>query len=112
MVHPVQLGRLRRQADACLAARSIAATLALNEGMSMLVPISGGLGHGLAHFLPDLEPSALDRERAQHLPPRLNQVQIGGVCGLEDKLQNKEEVVAVDPDALPQKTDRAGLSHG
>lgn len=85
MVHPVNLCDLRQQADARPAAWAMAAPLAPDERMPMLVPIRGGLGHGLADVRPVLEPAALECERAQHLPPRLNQVQIGRVFGLEDK---------------------------
>ena len=38
------------------------------------------------HFLPALEPSALERQRAQNLPPGLDQIEVRGVLGLKDEL--------------------------
>ena len=45
-----------------------------------------GRGHRLAELLPRLEPTALQRQGAQHLPPRLDQVEVGRVRRLEDEL--------------------------
>ncbi len=52
----------------------------------MSVPVQGCLSHRVHHFLPCLEPSALDRARAQNVPPRLNQVQVGSIFWLKDEL--------------------------
>src|SRR5690348_9968420 len=57
-----------------------------DEGMPMLVPVAGRRGHGLAYLLPGLEAPALERQRAQHLPPWFYQVQVRCIFGLEDEL--------------------------
>jgi hypothetical protein len=54
--------------------------------MTMSVPILGGLFDRLLDLLPRLEPAALHGEGPEHLQPRLDQVQIGPIPGLEDEL--------------------------
>src|SRR3712207_8395991 len=43
-----------------------------------------------ADLLPGLEPSPLQRQRLQHLPPRLDQVEVRRVHRLEDELPPRE----------------------
>jgi len=54
--------------------------------MAMSVPVRGGVCDGLADVVPTLEPPPGEGERAQNFPPRLNQVEVGGVLGLEHHL--------------------------
>ena len=56
------------------------------EGVHVLVPVRGGAPDGLFNLRPSLEAPALERQRAQDLPPRLDQVQVGRVLRLEDEL--------------------------
>ncbi len=54
--------------------------------MSVSVPVGRSFLYCLADFLPCLKAPALECQRAQHLPPRLDQVQVSGVLGLADEL--------------------------
>src|SRR3954453_10550949 len=56
------------------------------EGVLVLVPVRGGAPDGLFDLRPSLEAAALQCQRAQDLPPRLDQVQVGRVLGLEYEL--------------------------
>src|SRR5215469_10723321 len=72
------------------------AATAPDERMAMGVPIDGRRLYGCNDLVPGLEPAAFESERAYDLPPGLDQVQIGRVFGLEDKLparmgQRKEQ---------------------
>src|SRR4051794_37943239 len=62
--------------DAWPAARPMAPTTSPDEGVRVLVPISRRLSHRPADILPALESPPLQRQAPQHLPPRLDQVQI------------------------------------
>jgi hypothetical protein len=57
-----------------------------DKGVAMRVPIGGGVRHRLADRLPRLEAAALKRQRAHHLPPRLDPIEVGGIGWLEDEL--------------------------
>src|SRR4051812_46726385 len=57
-----------------------------DEWMPVIVPVGRGSSGRLLDLGPGLETAALQRQRAQHLPPRLDQVQVGGVLGLEHEL--------------------------
>src|SRR3954468_7694255 len=57
-----------------------------DEGRRVIVPVGRGSSDRLLDLGPGLETAALQRQRAQHLPPRLDQVQVGGVLGLEHEL--------------------------
>src|SRR3954452_23188023 len=50
-----------------------------DKGVLVGVPVIGGTLHGLLDLGPCLKATPLQRKRAQHLPPRLQQVQIGGI---------------------------------
>jgi hypothetical protein len=52
----------------------------------VLVPVRGGAPDRLFDFRPGFEAAALQRQRAQDLSPRLDQVQVGRVLGLEHEL--------------------------
>src|SRR6476469_1150411 len=54
--------------------------------MLVRVPVRGGVSDGFFDLGPSLEAAALQRQRAQDLPPRLDQVQVGRIFGLEDEL--------------------------
>ena len=62
----------------------------------MSIPISRGSFNCLLNFRPGFKAATFERERAQRLPPRLDQVEIGGVLRLKDELptwmlQTKQE---------------------
>src|ERR671938_395245 len=86
VVHPVTLSRSWQYTNAGLAAGAMAPPPAPDEGMPMLVPVGGGLRHGLADLLPGREAPALEGQGAQDFPPRFDQIEIGRVLGLEDEL--------------------------
>jgi len=97
-VHPASLCDLGHQADTARPTRLVASPATPNERMPMGIPVSRSLANGLAQFAPGFKTSASQRQRAQDLPPRLDQVQIGGVFGLKDELpawvcQGKQEHV-------------------
>jgi hypothetical protein len=52
----------------------------------MGIPVGGRRRDCLADLVPGLEALALEGQGAQDLPPRFDQVQVGGVRGLEDEL--------------------------
>src|SRR5947209_10798367 len=57
-----------------------------NKRMLVGVPVLGGTLHGQLNLGPGIKPTPLQCKRAQHLPPRLQQVQIGGIDRLEHEL--------------------------
>src|SRR5438093_468193 len=64
--------------------------------MTMSIPISRGSFDRLLNFRPRFKAAAFERQRAQRLPPRLDQVEIGGILRLKDEfptrmLQTKQE---------------------
>ena len=79
-------GSFWEEGDARLAAWLMATPAAPDEGVSVGVPVGRRSHYGLNDLLPGLKAPALERQRAQHLPPWLDQVEIGGVLGLEDHL--------------------------
>src|SRR3954449_7319102 len=62
-----------------------------DEGMFVLVPVGGCAFDGLRDLGPGLEAAPFEGQRAQDLPPRLDQVQVGRVLGLEDELPARME---------------------
>src|SRR5262245_20166259 len=86
MVHPPSSRRLWEQGTAGAAAGLVATAAAPDEGMAMRVPVPGRRVHGLREFVPTLEPSSLERQRAQNLPPGLDQIEVRRILGLEDEL--------------------------
>src|ERR1700760_2356767 len=57
-----------------------------DKGVLVGVPVLGATPPGLLDLGPCIEAPPLQRQRAQHLPPRLQQVQIGGINRLEHEL--------------------------
>src|SRR3954469_7824925 len=62
-----------------------------DEGMLMFVPVGGGAFDRLLDLGPGLEPAAFQGQGAEHLPPGFDQVEIGGILGLEDELPARME---------------------
>src|SRR3954464_5520614 len=56
------------------------------EGMHVLIPVGGGAFNGLLDLGPGFEPAAFQSQGAEHLPPWLDQVEVGRILGLEDEL--------------------------
>src|SRR5918997_3887531 len=75
-----------QERDAGLAPRAMAAPPSPGEGMAVRVPVSGRLRDGLGDLVPGFEATPGEGERAQHLPPRLDEVEVGGVFRLEHHL--------------------------
>src|SRR5260370_30147161 len=86
VVHPANLGHLWHEANARAAWRAVAAPAPPDKRMLVGIPISRRLPHGSSQVLPGREPPPLEGQRTEHLPPRLDQVEVGGVGGLEDEL--------------------------
>ena len=80
--------------------------------MLVRVPVRGGTLDGLFDLGPGFEAAPFEGQRAQDLPPRLNQVQVGRVFGLEHELparvgQSKEQHIgrAVDVEIVHHGVD-------
>src|SRR3954447_8055680 len=76
----------RGDGDPRLTFRPVPSPSAPGERVAMLVPVRRRLFNRLGDLLPGLEPPALQRQRLQHLPPRLDRVEIGRVHRPEDEL--------------------------
>src|SRR3954449_5164944 len=83
MVYPLSCHDFRCDGDPRAARGAVAPSAPPDEGVLMLVPVGGGAPDGLLDLGPGLEAAALQRQRAQNLPPRLDQVEVGRVFGLE-----------------------------
>ena len=57
-----------------------------DERMPVIVPVGGGSRDRLLDLGPSFEAAAFQRQRAQHLPPGFDQVEVGRVLGLEHEL--------------------------
>ena len=77
---------LRQQREASAAVRMMTTPTTPDEGVLVRVPVGRRLEHRLFNLSPGLEATTFQRQRAQDLPPRLDQVQVGRVLGLEDEL--------------------------
>ena len=51
----------------------------------MSIPIGSCFGHSITDLLPGLEALAFERNGSQRLAPGLNQIQVGGICWLENE---------------------------
>ena len=69
----------------------MAPTASPDEGMLVLVPVGGCPIDGLLDLGPCLEPAAFQCQGAQHLPPWLDQVEVGRILGLEDEFPARME---------------------
>src|SRR6185436_14710601 len=69
----------------------MAPTASPYEGMLVLVPVGGGAFNGLLDLGPGFEPATFEGQGAQHLPPWLDQVEVGRILGLEDELPARME---------------------
>jgi hypothetical protein len=69
----------------------MAATASPDDRMLVLIPVGGGAFNRLLDLGPGLEASPFQGQGAQHLPPRLDQVEVGRVLGLEDEFPARME---------------------
>src|SRR6187549_333644 len=83
VVHPLNQCKIWHGSDAQAASLPMASPPAPDERVPVLVPVGGRALHRRLDLGPGLEAATLQRQRAQHLPPRLDQVQVGGILGLE-----------------------------
>src|SRR5215203_2499175 len=93
----------------------MAPAAAPDERVLVLVPVCSGTLDSLLDLGPGVEPSALESQRAQHLPPRLDEVQVGRILRLEDELpawvgQGEQQHVdaAVDVEVVDDGVDPLG----
>ncbi len=93
-----------------------AAAAAPDERVLVPVPVGGGPLDDLLDLGPGVEPSALESQRAQHPPPRLDEVQVGRILWLEHELpawmgQGKQQHVhaAVDVEIVDHGVDPLGI---
>src|SRR3954470_1610869 len=81
-----KLCRLGQECDAGLTTGTMAPPLSPDERMAVRVPVIGRLRDGGGDLVPGLEATSGQGKRVQDLPPRLDQVEGGGVFGLEHHL--------------------------
>src|SRR5215213_886871 len=74
VVHPLSCCGIWHDSDPGAARGAVAPSAAPEEGVLVLVPVRGGAPDGLFNLGPGLEAAALEGQRAQDLPPRLDQV--------------------------------------
>lgn len=55
--------------------------------MPVRIPIGGGLFHRLNNLLPGFKTPPFQRQGAEGLPPRLNQVEVGGIGRLKHEFE-------------------------
>src|SRR5215212_4595605 len=85
VVHPLNQCEIWDGGDSEAARLPMTPSTTRDERMPVIVPVGRGSRDRLLDLGPALETAALQRQRAQHLPPRLDQVQVGGILGLEHK---------------------------
>ena len=102
---------LGQERDAGLTMRAMATPLSPSEGMAVRVPVVDRLRDGFGDLIPGLEATPGQGERAQHLPPRLDEVEVGGVFRLEHHLPARgvrhgsmRQPAAVDATATGDRT--------
>src|SRR3954452_5458243 len=86
VVHPLSYCDFWRDGDPGAARGAVPPSTTPDEGVLVLVPVRGGAADGFFDLGPGLEAATLQRQRAQDLPPRLDQVEVGGILGLEHEL--------------------------
>src|SRR5262249_37798144 len=89
VVHPANLGHLWHEADTGAPWRAVPASVAPDKGMLVGIPVGRRPACGGRELLPGREAAALERQGPQDLPPGLDQVQVGGIFGLEDELPTR-----------------------
>src|SRR3954453_19313729 len=72
VVHPLSCCDIWHGGDPGAAQGAVAPSATPDKGMLMFVPVRGGAADGIFDFGPGLEAAALQRQRAQNLPPRLD----------------------------------------
>jgi hypothetical protein len=77
---------LGQERDAGLAAGAMTAPLSPGEGTAVRIPVVGRLRDGGDDLVPGLEAASGPGKRAQHLPPWLDEVEVGGAFRLEHHL--------------------------
>src|SRR4051812_3692226 len=75
--------------DSGRATRPVTTPATPDERVTVLVPVGRRRRDRLANRLPRLEPTPLQRQRSQHFPPWLDQVEIRRVLRLEDELPTR-----------------------
>src|SRR6187397_255386 len=112
VVHPLICCGIWHGGDPGAARGAVPPSTAPDEGMLVLVPVRGGPLDGFFDLGPGLEAAPFEGQRAQDLPPRLDQVQVGRVFGLEHELparvgQSKEQHIgcAVDVEVVHHGVD-------
>src|SRR3982751_1577747 len=83
VVHPLSYCDVWHGGDPGASGGAVPPPAPPEEGMLVLVPVCGGTPDGLFDLRPSLEAAPFEGQRAQDLPPRLDQVEIGRVFGLE-----------------------------
>src|SRR3954454_4227075 len=86
VVHPLNECDIWRGSDAEPTRRAMPPAAAPDERVLVLVPVGGGTLDGLLDLGPGVEAPSFEGQRAQHLPPRLDEVQVGRVLRLECEL--------------------------
>src|SRR3712207_2813100 len=86
VVHPLNERDIWRRRDAEATRSATAPAAAPDEWMPVLVPVAGGALDGRLDLRPGLEPPPLEGQRAQHLPPRLDEIEVGRVLRPEHEL--------------------------
>src|SRR5690348_5828747 len=89
VVHPLSCSDIWYGGDPGAARGEVPPSTTPEERVLVRVPVRGGAPDGLFDLRPSLKAAALQRQRAQDLPPRLDQVQVGRVLGLEDELPTR-----------------------
>jgi transposase len=85
VVHPLSGADISAEGDAGLTPRAVPPPAAPDEGVLVGIPVRGRLHNGGANLRPGLEAAAFEGERAEDLPPGLDEVEVRGVCRLEDE---------------------------
>src|SRR3954447_10448528 len=112
VVHPLSCCGIWHDGDPGAARGAVPPSAAPDEGMLVRVPVRGGTLDGFFDLGPGFEAAPFESQRAQDLPPRLNQVQVGRVFGLEHELparvgQSEEQHIgrAVDVEVVHHGVD-------
>src|SRR3954464_13308230 len=115
VVHPLNECDIWRGSDAETVRHAMAPSAAPEERMLMLVPVGGRALDGLLDFGPGVEAPSFQGQRTQHLPPRLDEVQVGRVFRLEPELparvsQSEQQHVhaAMDVEVIDHGVDPLG----